>query len=248
MSDVLELVRKLLAKAENEAATPEEAATYTAKANELMTKHAIDEMLVRSRSGIRDDIQTQSVTVLGPYVPEKLIMLAVIAIANGASCVQQITYTWNPETLKREKTVTGELVGFPDDLENVENLFTSVLLQATTLLSRTPIPSYDTTAAFRRTWYLGFASAVRVRLESVRDRAASQAQSEQNDQGPGVALVLADRQNQVEQKLAELYPNMKKGRARTLHGSGFHAGYRAGQNADVGGERLDANDRRHQLR
>ena len=44
--DVADKVRKLLVKAEDPAATPEEAESCTAKAQQLMTKYAIDLAMV----------------------------------------------------------------------------------------------------------------------------------------------------------------------------------------------------------
>jgi hypothetical protein len=49
-----------------------------------------------------------------------------------------------------------------------------------------------------------------------------------------VELVLADRRARVEAHVKILYPRLQTSRSRQLAGSGGGAGYRAGEDADLG--------------
>jgi hypothetical protein len=79
----------------------------------------------------------------------------------------------------------------------------------------------------------GFAVAVQQRLTSA-ERAARAAAEPTVASGPSVALVLADRSARVDEHLASVYPRLRSARGRQLSGSGGHAGYDAGQRADLG--------------
>jgi hypothetical protein len=57
-----------------------------------------------------------------------------------------------------------------------------------------------------------------------------------------LALVLADRAELVDRRLAEAYPRTTPSRPRALTGTGASAGFAAGQRADLGGTRLGRSD------
>jgi hypothetical protein len=50
-----------------------------------------------------------------------------------------------------------------------------------------------------------------------------------------MALVLADRSDRVQRRLAEVYPRLRTAPRRRLAGSGFGPGSAAGRRADLGG-------------
>jgi hypothetical protein len=116
---LLDRVRALLAKAE---ATdyPEEAEAYTAKAQELMTRHRIDHaVLAATAGGDRDRPAARRIAVDNPYEAAKTLLLQVVAEANTCRAV------W----MKRFGLTA--VVGFAADLDATEVLFTSLLVQAT---------------------------------------------------------------------------------------------------------------------
>ena len=90
--------------------------------------------------------------------------------------------------------------------------------------------------AWRRSWLLGFTSAVIARVRAAEQRAAVQAGQQHTGSGPGTALVLADRSRIIEAEFGRAYPVTRKSRM-TYSGNGYGAGYAHGQQADLGSGR-----------
>jgi hypothetical protein len=132
------------------------------------------------------------------------------------------------------------LFGFASDLERTELLYTSLLVQAAYGLAAAPVPGWESVAAFRRSWLVGFTHAVGHRLQEAERRAATEAPSE----GPSVALVLADRGRLVDRRVDEAYPRLRSSAPRRLMGSGHAGGFAAGQRADLGTARVGARSQR----
>jgi hypothetical protein len=237
---VLARVRKLLAKAEDPAATTHEAETYTAKASELMAAYGIDRALLAASDPSLDVVGDRVIVHDRPYAAEKAQLVGEVAISLGCRVVRRTRY---PEG---EKELSSHLFGHRSDLERAEILFTSLLLQAMQALARTPVPSLDHPAAFRRSWLTGFSTAVGRRLERAERAAAEQAEDRFTASGTSTALVLADRSTAVEAARDATYPDLRTLSARRLSGSGQAQGWAAGQRADLGGARLGGH--RRQLR
>ncbi len=228
---ILDKVRKLLAKAADPATTVAEAELYNAKAADLIAGYGIDQALLGDETGTAT-VGDRRIGLDPPYARDKADLLATVAIALGCRCVRMRT---------RRDRGTGyalHVFGQRPDLERAELLFTSLLLQATTWLVRTPVPAGEHQAAFRRSWLAGFTAAIGRRLEQAEQRAAHEAADRRTATGRSTALVLADRAHEVEHALQEAYPRVRAARARSLSGSGVAPGYRAGERADLGGTRI----------
>ena len=83
---VLRRIRGLLAKAES-TEFPEEAESLTGKAQELMTRHAVDAALLARTARPADGVATRRVHVADPYVRAKMQLLAAVAEANDVRLV-----------------------------------------------------------------------------------------------------------------------------------------------------------------
>ena len=119
-------------------------------------------------------------------------------------------------------------VGFPVDLDIVEVLFTSLLLQASTAMLHAS-SDLDRPKAFRRAFLLGYADVIGARLATVREQTDADA-----DRGrPGAALVLADRSDKVDALFAREFPHLRRLRMSTTSGGGLSAGRAAGARADL---------------
>jgi hypothetical protein len=225
MSDaILSKVRKLLAKAEDPACTVAEAEAFTAKATELIARYGVDRALLAAREPATDPIGDRVIDLIPPYALDKAGLLAGVADALRCRSV-------------RRRSGTGfamHLFGFASDLERVELLFTSLLVQAAHGIAGTPVPPGDHPAAFRRSWLAGFTAAVAIRLREAESSAASAVPT------TSVALVLADRSTRVDRRIAEVYPRLRTASPRRLAGSGLHQGAVAGRRADLGGTGLRA--------
>ena len=182
MSDaILVKVRKLLAKAEDPACTPAEAAAFTAKATELIAKYGVDRALLAAADPASDPVGDRVVAVPAPYALDKVGLLGGVAGALRCRAVRR----------READGFVMHLFGFASDLERVELLFTSLLVQAAHGLAATAVPAHEHPAAFRRSWLAGFAATIAVRLREAETAAASAVG------GPSMALVLADRSDRV---------------------------------------------------
>lgn len=224
--DKLDRVRKLLAKAER-AGTPEESATYTAKAVELMARHGIDAALLAAAAPGTDEIGTTRIEMADPYSAGKARLLS--WTARALRCRAVLHQAWGG------KVGAVTLFGFGSDRERVEVLYTSLLLQATAALVRVrPECSWESVAAFRRSWLHGFGVEVQRRLVEAERGAERDAHATGPAAGREVALVLADRDRRVDRAYAEAFPRLAAARGSTLSGTGFGEGAAAGRRADLG--------------
>jgi hypothetical protein len=109
-------------------------------------------------------------------------------------------------------------------------------------LAREPVPAAGNSAkAWRRSWMLGYCSAVVARIRAAEEAAVASAapgaDTGASAGGQSAALVLADRSLTVRLQVTATYPRLKKKRV-TYSGGGYGAGYREGQKADIGGAKL----------
>lgn len=230
-SPVLERVRKLLAKAEDPACTPAEAAALNDKAAELIAKYGVDRALLAAASPEIDPVGDRVVEVDPPYALDKAGLLAAVAGALRCRSVRRKQWSGSGYAYKMH------LFGCESDLERAELLYTSLLVQASYGLAAARVPPWEGVAAFRRSWLAGFTEAVGRRLREAERRATAEADTDRGS-APSMELVLADRGDRVARRVAQVYPRLGVSQPRRLIGSGAGDGYAAGQRADLGGSRL----------
>ena len=174
---VLDKVRALLAKAES-TTFDAEADAFTAKAQELMARHRIDRAVFEAREDRHrpEEPDRRRFEVGDPYADAKAMLLANVADANGCTAV------WS----KTEGFTT--VFGFFDELDAVDELFTSLLVQATAALRRAGSKSdgygRSRTTRFRRSFLVAFAVRIGQRLRETVDATVESAVAE-----TGTALV-----------------------------------------------------------
>jgi len=231
--DLLGKVRKLLAKAEDESVTPAEAEALTAKAAELMARYGIDRARLGATRPETDAPADKIVTLDNPWAGVKAHLLSGLVQALRCQCV-----------LLGGKTTRIHVFGYASDIERADILFTSLLVQMARGLAAQQVPAASA-RAWRRSWMLGFISAVVARVRAAEQAAAQAAdtadaqQAASGDSGPSTALVLADRTQTIHRNAQRAYPRTRQTRV-TYTGSGYSDGYREGQKADIGGARLRA--------
>ncbi len=218
----LKLIRALLAKAE--ATTFDaEAEAFTAKAQEMMTRHSIDAAVVASAAaGSRTaaGVESRRVHIDNPYAEEKAGFLSAIADVNGVRSI------WIPHA------GLCTVVGFPVDLQLTDLLFTSLLVQATRAsAAATAAHRQLSTPSFRRAFLIAFAHRIAERLQAARRHVAAEAAAEYGD---SLLPVLASREAAVEAAYAEAFPNTTLMKSRSLNAAGWHAGRSAADAADIG--------------
>lgn len=242
-------IRALLAKAEDPAATEAERETYNTKVAQLIAQYGIDEALLGAREPARETVGNRTITVDAPYTQDKAVLL--YRVAERLRCRPLLM-----------GTAQVKVYGMASDLDRVELLYTSLLVQASFgLATACPANPRENIKAYRRTWLRGFTSAVSMRLMKAERAAAERAEHASTTEtdvatgsapvagraiaGPSVALVLANRDALVQNAYEADHPKgSTTARRRSLSGTGSSAGYAAGQRADLGGSRLAGNSRR----
>src|SRR5262245_6483837 len=186
---MLAKIRKLLAKAEDPAATTDEAETYNAKATELMASYGIDRALLAAADPDSDIVGDRVVVLDAPYARDKASLLSGIAHELRCRSVLRTRYPGGA------KELSVHLFGYDSDLLRTDVLFTSLLVQASFGMARMPVPVGESLAAYRRSWLAGFTNAVVRRLAAAETKAADDAEREAGAGAPqtSLALVLADR-------------------------------------------------------
>jgi hypothetical protein len=222
---VLAKVRGLLAKAES-TTFDAEAEAFTAKAQELMTRHRIDRAMCSHEAG-RDERPTgRRIGVDDPYADAKALLLAAIADANDCRCV------WSKDV------GFSTVFGFEHDLDAVDELFTSLLVQATAALQREG-PRHDgdgrsRTTRFRRSFLVAFGHRIGERLREAVAHAVADAE---RDVGGSFLPVLVRRANETEDLTRETFPDVGRFAPRASDAEGWYAGRAFGDVADVGARR-----------
>ncbi|WP_436737528.1 DUF2786 domain-containing protein [Streptomyces sp. BBFR102] len=217
-------IRALLAKAEA-TGYPPEAEALTAKAQELMARHSVDEaQLSAGRAGGADAPGARRISVDPPYETAKAILLDAVARANRCQAV------WN------EELAFSTVVGHEADLEPAELLYTSLLVQAATAMSRAEAAQRaggrKRTKTFRQSFMLAYAHRLGDRLaETARTATETLAAAD-------LLPVLATRDLAVTEETRRLFPRTTTTRVRGADDrAGWDDGTRAADRAGVDGHR-----------
>jgi Protein of unknown function (DUF2786) len=228
---ILHRVTALLAKAES-TTYPDEAEALTAKAQELMTRHAIDVAAVEAERGGGSHASGRRIGIDDPYARARVTLLSEVARANRCRAVWSRGLGF--------ATVFGE----EGDLDAVEVLYTSLLVQATRamVVARPPgpgvggraAPSGAATRSFRQSFLLAYAHRIGDRLRQVAEATAAEAAA--GPRGSGLLPVLARRADAAEAAAAAAFPNLRTFSATGRDADGWLAGRQAADRADLGTE------------
>ena len=226
---LLDRVRKLLAKAEDESVTPPEAEALTAKAAELMAKYGIDLALLAADRPETDQPASRMLDIDNPWARVKAHLLCGLGSALRCQCL----------LIPSERPGSRvHVFGYASDIERTDMLYTSVLIQMWHGLAAAQVPEWSgSPRAWRRSWLLGFCTAVITRVRAAEHAAAGQGSGPAAGAGSRTALVLADRSLVIRRNAEQAYPQTRRTRL-SYSGSGYGDGYARGQRADIGGTRL----------
>jgi hypothetical protein len=225
---LLSRIRTLLAKAENTEFAAE-AETFTAKAQDLMTRHAIDEALLHGSADQPIEVKGVRVHISNPYPAEKVQLLSQVARANRSRAV------WNPSL------GLATVIGTPTDVDQVEMLFTSLLIQATRAMAEagarrvgtrtqqggtTPLgpPAFQRSSSFRRSFLMSYAVRIGERLTETNEAATA-------SYGAALVPLLQRQTTAVQEELDRLFPRTRSARAGRYNRLGWDAGRAAADRA-----------------
>jgi hypothetical protein len=217
---ILNRVRALLAKAES-TTFPDEAEALTAKAQELMARHAIDHAMLHHAAGGPQPPGGRRIGVDDPYAGPKALLLSGIATANRCRSVWSSGFGFST------------VFGYEPDLETVEVLYTSLLVQATSaMVARGRAEGRRSrTRSFRQSFLVAFATRIASRL---REAAAATVAEAAADHGERLLPVLAAREAAVDEAVQAVYgPAVRSASFSAADAGGWYAGLAAAEVASL---------------
>ncbi|NYH89661.1 DUF2786 domain-containing protein [Actinopolymorpha rutila] len=224
---VLHRIRALLAKAES-TEFPEEAEALSSKAQALMTKFSLDQAMVAADSAgssvgaAEAHANARRVWLRAPYLNAKALLAQLVAEANRSrvvACTEMGFVT---------------IVGAEADLQLVELLLTSLLLQADrAMLAASPSAragGHSRTRSWRQSFLVSYATRIGQRLGE-----ASQTSMAEYDADTSGRLLpaLKARDHAVQQLVTELFPRIRSAAVSTSNPAGWAAGKLAADLADL---------------
>ena len=220
---VLARVRALLAKAES-TEFAEEAEALSTKAQELISRYSLDQLMGAAETAGQDPttIIARRFWLDAPYVSAKASLIAEVALANRCS------------TVSAEKLGFTTVAGTSGDLDAVELLTTSLMVQADAAMlaagRRTDRHGTSRTASYRRSFLLAYAHRIGERLSDA-DQAVSTAVADVDGGGVLVPTLRAHGER-VDAALAEMFPDVVYKRRTVGNWQGWaEGGPRAGPRA-----------------
>lgn len=218
---VLDEVRALLAEAES-TDFDADAQAFTVRAQELMSRHRFDQVahVLAGERGTRD-VGGRRIRIDDPYADAKASLLVGICVANGARAV------WT------KPAGFATVFGFPAEVDAVEALFRSLVVQSSRALRRQGSKrdrfGRSRTTRFRRAFLHDHVQRVSRRLRAVAD-----ATLEADGRRASLLPVLASRDAAVESAVSAAFPGMASSvPPEHGHGERWVAGTLFGDDADV---------------
>jgi len=223
-------VRALLAKAES-TAYDEEAEALSAKAQELISRYSLERLLEEHEPGEHEGsrVAGRRIWLDAPYVLAKSQLVHEVADANRC------------RALVTEELGFCLVIGPPADLDAVELLVTSLLVQANTAMLRhgrsIDAGGASRTRSFRQSFLVAYAVRIGDRLRSAAASAVRQSGEEAR-----LLPVLHDQRTRVDEAFTAMAPNVVTKSVSATNNSGWAAGRAAAELAllDVHGQITDA--------
>ncbi|MFD6392206.1 DUF2786 domain-containing protein [Nocardia sp. NPDC060259] len=206
-------VRGLLAKAES-TSFAEEAETLSAKAQELMTKYAIDRALLDHGTPGHDLPAARRIWLETPYTDAKALLVDMVTRANRCRAI--FLADWGFVTI----------VGDDTDLDAVELLSTSLLVQATRAMIETTTTEESRSRHYRKAFLTAYAARIGERLTKAAE--ATIAESPDPDR---LLPVLASHQQRVDKAFDTYFPTVRTRGITIRSEQGWDAGTEAADRA-----------------
>ena len=213
-TDITSKVRALLNKSEN-TDNEHERDAFLAKAQEMMERHAISMAQIEASrpSEVREPVEAR-VEWAARSVGKSAKGSLAVSIAKSNRCQVVAGY---------DQTLVFQ--GMPEDVDFCVMLYTSLCLQAEQAYDPRKKPEWTHGRTYRASFFEGYASRVRARIDEQARARRSEARSS------GADLVLVG----IEQKVAEKFGRARYGSRRVCDtcGAGRSDGAAAGARADL---------------
>lgn len=214
---IIERVEKLLRKAESTTHEAERDA-FMAKATELMQRHRIEQAELRLAGGTSEEIthEVWQYSDNNANMPGKRHLLHVACFIAG-----DVQFIYHTGSINEQRCT---MIGTTTEIETAKVIYASLYTQASVKCLELRLKSKRERTSF----LVGYAQGVLVKAEAAR---------EQVETGPGMALVLASRKEEVNDYLDENF-NTKTGPSYNADRAAQILGNLEGQKADIGQEQL----------
>jgi hypothetical protein len=180
-----------------------EGMTFTAKAHELMARHAIDVAMVWARDGRDERPVTIRLPIDDPYADVKSFLLQLVA--EHARC----------RSIFHPRYALSTVVGYASDVSATEMLFTSLLVQSQMAMQAEAAAAGPgnrvRSRSFRSSFLLAYAHRIDERLTEVNR--AVESEVDENQEG-SLLPVLRAREDSVDEVVDELFGELCAGPVR----------------------------------
>jgi hypothetical protein len=225
---MLDRIRALLAQAES-TTFDAEAEAFTAKAQELMTRHAIDAAMVSASAHRSEQPETIRLPIDDPYCDAKSLLLQFVAESSRCRAVFH------------RRFALSSVVGFADDLTATQMLFTSLLVQAQVAMqnaaSSAPPGARARSRSFRTAFITAYAHRVAERLAEINAYVVADVEAET---GRSILPVLATRSSLIDSAIDEMFGPLRNSAVRRSHdAAGWASGWMAADRARLNVGDLD---------
>lgn len=199
-----------------------EAESLVAKAQQLRQRYRIDHLPPTDSSAEAADVVAVRIRLKAPWVRQQFLLLARVARAN--SC----------RSILSGSVGIASLVGHPDDVRHVAELFVSLNHQRDFFMRNSPgaeeAARTGHTAAYRRSFLYSYANRIGDLLTEATDDVAVTATEEKN-----VLPVLAFRDVAAEDAVGQLFPHTRgMSFGHEHHATGSADGVRAAERSHLG--------------
>jgi hypothetical protein len=220
-SKIKDKVRALLTKAERTEYSAE-AEAFNAKAAELIAKHALDELELRSMkpNQFPDEIESRRYVVQAPYSIDRLRLIVNVALALGciAYYIPQARDGSKTATKSKDHDTYAYIVGFKEDIDMVELMLES--------LNR---HQYFTSMGKKKVWNASFIRGYAARISSRLRTSYNETMSEATG---SVAIVLQNKKERLQRK-AESLGLVTKPSTRQTDRNAYSSGMSAADRATI---------------
>ncbi len=210
-------VRALLAKAES-TEFPDEAEALSAKAQELMSRYSLHQAVLDHDNGRAPVVSGRRLWLDAPYADAKALLVQEVATANRA------------RTVWASKLGFATVVGADTDLDSVELLITSLLVQASRAMlaagRQTTRAGTSRTRSFRQSFVVAYATRIGERLDTASSAAVAEIEAELEERAHDDRLlpVLAARSRAADELTDRLFPQMVHKGISVTNNAGWAAG------------------------
>lgn len=225
-----QIIRKLMDKAEDSAATQAERDAIIERVSYLMAKYSLDEAILNSQAAEPEAVVNIRVKIMNPYVNQRMHLLDHIGRVFGCRSIHLEEY----KDGKRVEIL--RMFGYTNDVQRSYMLFGSLLIQmfAAMATAQNEKPSGQHGRTFNSSFVTSYVDTVIQRVKAAYKKAKEDVKN--TSTGNGMELVLVNRSAVVSNAFKAEYPYTRMGgyNPSSRSSAGSSAGRSAGHQANIG--------------